>query len=142
MVVASGGWWDSVSIVFLHLSHHYLQRIRKKTYNADVVQMLYKISSNPRVTLTRKKTTNKPSLNLQSTTLHDHLMDHLKVGFVAIIIIKFSVTHWANDFLQLVFPNLICNITTTSRGNTVFLVRITYKVARINQTMFGNGISA
>ena len=51
----------------------------------------------------QRKTTNKPSLNLQSTTLHGHLMDHVIVGFVAIIIIKFFVTHWANDSLQLVF---------------------------------------
>ena len=98
----------------------------------------------------QRKTTNKPSLNLQSTKPSTNvachytwsLMDRVVMGFVVPRRIKFFVTLWAKDFLQLVFPSLICNITTTSSSNAVFPFRITHQAASIDQAMFCNGISA
>ena len=69
-------------------------------------------------------------------------MDRIVMGFICPMFIELTMTCWAFDFLQLAGPNFSLFITTTSRGNAVFILRITYDVARMDHSKFFNGISA
>ena len=96
-----------------------------------------------------RKTTRGPSPCLQSinkptTTLHVTILyvDRLIMAFVCPLRIKLATTLWALDFVQLAGPNISFFITTTSCSNAVFMLRIPYEVAPVNQSMFFNRISA
>ena len=61
--------------------------------------------------------------------------------FVVPLCLELMIAHRASDRLQLGSHNVSCAITATSCSNAILPLRITYEVARVDPSMYGNRIS-